>query len=532
MKKLLFIMLVGLPCFIQAQTKKENIHEAVEAGDLKKVQVLLEADPTLLELKDENDRTPLLGACLNRKTMKRQPEIAKFLIEKGANVNVVDNWLQTPLIASCLGYGPDFDLIKHLVAKNADINVMGTNGITPIHWAVFYGDIDLARFLIDKGADINIYDKFNGSIRGSSISGTVLQVAINYKPENLEMIKLIIEKGAKLNKKDSQGNTELHLAALKGSVEIVKLLVEHGADVNEMNKYNRTSTYYAAKHGYRSVADLLIASGANKNSISETNYGKAPQLTEILKDGEAFIWSLGNAYTVKTKGNLMIFTMFNRIDNSPEAGLANGNLNSDELTGQKITMFINHRGRLQMGGKDFEQQGKLVDGINLVSSFKPDFSKKENPSIPAYRLALPNEIFSIHDIKVHTIPALAGGLGYLVEADGIKVFYAGLHISGNEPEQVEKFRKEIDFLKPFGPIDIVMLTVHSHSNDIGMDYEPYFYLIDQLSPKSIYLFGANVPETYKECIEVLKVRNIPIFYPEGGSVNGERYHYLKNKKEK
>jgi len=319
----------------------------------------------------------------------------------------------------------------------------------------------------------------------------------------------------------------LHLAALKGNVELVKLLVENAADVNAMNKYNRTSTYYAAKLGYKSVADVLIAAGADKNSISETNYGKAPQLTETLKDGEAYIWSLGNAYAVKTKRNLIIFTIVNNIDNSAEAGLANGNLNPNELAGQKITMFINHRGRMQMGGKDFGEQAKLVPDIELVSSFKPDFSKGENPGIPAYRLALPNENFSMRDIKVHTILALAGGMGYLVDADGVKVFYAGFHISDNEPSQVEKFRKEIDFLKPFGPIDIVMLTVHSHSNDIGMDYEPYFYLIDQLSPKNIYLFGANVPETYKKCIEVLQVRNIPIFYPEGGRVAGERYHYLR-----
>ena len=62
---------------------------------------------------------------------------------------------------------------------------------------------------------------------------------------------MLVESGAKLNKKDLNGNTELHLAALKGYADLTRLLVEHGADVNAVNEYNRTALYYAAKHGYR-----------------------------------------------------------------------------------------------------------------------------------------------------------------------------------------------------------------------------------------------------------------------------------------
>ena len=34
------------------------------------------------------------------------------------------------------------------------------------------------------------------------------------------------------------------------------------------------------------------------------------------------------------------------------------------------------------------------------------------------------------EIKVHTIKAMGGGLGYLVEIDGLKIFHAGLHVLG------------------------------------------------------------------------------------------------------
>jgi hypothetical protein len=96
---------------------------------------------------------------------------------------------------------------------------------------------------------------------------------------------------------------------------------------------------------------------------------------------------------------------------------------------------------------------------------------------------------------------------------------------------VAKYRKEIDFLKPFGPIDVAILSVHSHSNRIGAAYEPYLYLLDQLSPRAVYLLGANIPEQYLKCAEVLRARNIPVRYPEGGIAIGERFHYLRDRKE-
>jgi len=509
----------------------EKMFKAVDAGDLAKVKALIKSDSTLLDIKDQSGSTPLIRACFNYQTFGRQVEVAKFLIETGANVNVIDNRKSTALLKASVGYGPDYELIKLLVSKGADVNIQGRNGLTALHWAVKYNDPKIAKFLLASGADINISNDYNGPISASTISGTVLQVAINFSRNN-DMFKFVIENGAKINIKNSQGNTELHLVTLKGNTEQAKILIEHGIDLNATNNFNKTALYYAAKHGYRGVAELLIASGADKNTIVETNYGKAKQLSESLEEGEAYIWDLSYRYAVKTKNNLLVFTLVGGIGESSESALANGFLNADELKDQKITMFLRHRGRMKLDGKKFTKLARLTTGVNMVSSFKPDFSKMKESEIPAYHLALPNESFSVDGLKVHSIPALASGMGYLVEVDGLKIFNAGLHISDDKPEHIKKFRKEIDFLKPFGPIDIVMLSVYSHSNLIGTDWEQYFYLIDQLKPKAIYLWGANVPEQYVQCAEFLKVRNIPIVYPEIKQAAGERFHYQDDKAQK
>ncbi|HNY13828.1 MAG TPA: ankyrin repeat domain-containing protein, partial [Candidatus Wallbacteria bacterium] len=43
-----------------------------------------------------------------------------------------------------------------------------------------------------------------------------------------EVVKLLIDKGAKLNIEDKYGNTALNIAAAEGHLATVKLLVEEG----------------------------------------------------------------------------------------------------------------------------------------------------------------------------------------------------------------------------------------------------------------------------------------------------------------
>lgn len=511
----LFILL------ITAGLQAGEIHYAALAGDLNKVKTLLEADPALLESKDQDGRTPLLCSC---SPPAWKIEIVNFLLDKGANVNVNGILRFTPLHFATFVSKQNLGIIQRLIDKGADVNAQGDNGITPLHYAAIMGDLAAAKLLLDNGARVNIYDHYSGELNPMFISGTILQLAIKYSP-NEEVAKLLIENGAKLNVKDYFGNTELHLAVLKGYKDLVQLLVEHGSDVHTANMYNHTALYYAAKHGYRNIADILIAAGADAGSIKETNYGKAPQLNAALKQGEAWLWYLRNGFVVKTKGHLLVFVMNNITDESPEASLSNGYLNPKELTDQKVTIFINHMNGYQMGAEDFKKLAKQIPGAEFVLSFNPNAGSMENSDIPSYHLASPNESFSVDGIQVHTIPALAGGIGYMIEADGVKIFDARLHISDSNPSNKSKYRKEIDFLKPNGPIDIAIMSVHIHGFRVGVDYEPYLYLLDQLAPKAVYLVDSNIPELYQKCIEVLRVSNTNIEYPEGGLSWGQRFHY-------
>jgi ankyrin repeat protein len=506
-------------CLAAPLGKAEEIHVAVTAGDLSKVRALIDAEPAQLEMKDKDGNTPLIIACATE-----QVAIANYLIDRGADVNAKGALGATPLMAIRKDREWSFGLAQRLVAKGADVNA--AMSFTFRNWTVLCGtvksgNVQIAKLLIEHGADLNIHD----------IEGTPLQMAISNLNAKEEMAKLLIESGAKLQA-FSYGNTELHLAAMKGFAELVPLLVSHGADVNAVNDYNRTALYYAAMHGHRKTADALLAAGAKIEDIVEINYGKPAQLAAELKEGEAWLWYLGggspcDGYAVKTKEHLLIFNPFG-VSESPEAGLSNGYLKPSELEGQKIIVLINHR-----SGPSLSELAKALPNATFVLNYDPSTDDRNHGDLPHYRRATPNESFSISGIQVHAIPAMLRvffereGLGYLVEADGVKIFHPGLHVSSNQESKLAMYRKEIDFLKPFGPIDIAILPIKGRH--INLDYEPYLYLIDQLSPRAIYLIGDDlVGDEHKKCAEVLGARDIPMAYPQGGIAMGERFHYLRS----
>ena len=509
----------------------QDINEYAAAGDLNKVRELIVADPMLLETKDGrlqySGNTPLISACWGplSKTLREQVAVASYLIDKGANINAKNDKGATPLYFAT----KSFDLTQRLIAMGADVNIQAYGGYTPLMQAAYSGNLEVVKLLGDHGADLNT--------RGQK--GTILQTIITDKrTSNTEMAKLLLEKGAKLQE-FSCGNTELHLAAIYDKPDIIPILIKHGADVNAVNEYNRTALYYAAINGHRKVAEALIAAGADRSAIVESNYGKATQLDIRLRKGEAYLWYLGGTespytgYAIKTKEHLLIFNP-SEIDESLEAGLANGYLNPKELSGQKITVLISYQSyQGRFGQPSISDLAKQLPGINFVLNFKPTIENTGNDNILSYKLTAPHESFSLNGIHVHTIPAMqqawfgGEGLGYLVEADGVKIFHAGLHAPGNGTSDMEKYRKEIDFLKPFGPIDIVILPVSGRH--IQFEYEPYLYLIDQLSPKTIYLIGDDLAaEEHRKCVEVIRSRNVKVEYPDGGIAVGQRFHFLRD----
>jgi ankyrin repeat protein len=91
---------------------------------------------------------------------------------------------------------------------------------------------------------------------------------------NLDYIKNIIsETSGRINEKDKDGNSFLHLAVRAGNADIVKFLVSKGADANIKDNYGQTPLQIAAHSDNAEIVMQLVSHGAEiniKNSIGNT----------------------------------------------------------------------------------------------------------------------------------------------------------------------------------------------------------------------------------------------------------------------
>ena len=103
-----FVCLVLLNSDIAA----ESIHSAVKNGDMASIEVLVDSDREVLNKQDESGKTPLHHAIEMNHT-----DIARYLIEQGANINLTDN-----------------------------------DNESPLHYSASKGNLEIGRLLLEKGS--------------------------------------------------------------------------------------------------------------------------------------------------------------------------------------------------------------------------------------------------------------------------------------------------------------------------------------------------------------------------------------------
>ena len=143
--------------------------------------------------------------------------------------------------------GDHFEVAKCLIENGAQINVKSKNGNTPLDLAINTHSLGLFKLLVENGAEIDF--KEDNDL-------TLLHYAT--MESSVEMVKFLAEKGAKIDTKDNDGLTPLHSAVKRGSLEIVKILVEKGAPIDVTNNNNETPFYLANKGNHKGIAKYLL----------------------------------------------------------------------------------------------------------------------------------------------------------------------------------------------------------------------------------------------------------------------------------
>ncbi|MBU0674320.1 MAG: ankyrin repeat domain-containing protein, partial [Proteobacteria bacterium] len=120
---------------------------------------------------------------------------------------------------------------KYINEGNELSSSSSSKWLPPLMVAAQLNDINIARLLIEKGADVNGVNRLG-------------QTALHYAKTG-EMTQLLLKAGADVNVSSKWGETPLHWAK---TGEIVKLLLEAGAELNGLTKLGETPldvAYYA-----------------------------------------------------------------------------------------------------------------------------------------------------------------------------------------------------------------------------------------------------------------------------------------------
>lgn len=135
-------------------------------------------------------------------------------------------------------------------------NTENEQGLTPLGYAAHFGNAEAVRVLLAAGADVN-------ALSHSKVpyipSNTALHAAIAGE-RSLEVVRLLLDRGARSDILDSSGHTALHTAAFHDdNVELIQLLIQHGADPSVRSEDGGTPLEIALRQGNHRVAELLQA---------------------------------------------------------------------------------------------------------------------------------------------------------------------------------------------------------------------------------------------------------------------------------
>ena len=164
--------------------------------------------------------------------------MAKLLLDKGAAVDVVSKLLGDTALMLAARNGGHEAVAKLLLGKGASDGAANEDSDTALILAAQYGHEAVAALLLDKGAVVDAATKDGATARrGSRISTTACPggeygwTALMWAAQegHEAVVKLLLDKGAAVDKALKDGHTALIIAAQKGHAAVAKVLLDKGA---------------------------------------------------------------------------------------------------------------------------------------------------------------------------------------------------------------------------------------------------------------------------------------------------------------
>ena len=229
------------------------------ATDADKVRLLL-ARGANAKVVSQRGRTALFLAARS----DRSAGIVKLLIAAGGDVRAADAAKMTVLHSAA--WGNDTETIRMVVNGGADVNAADFAGFTPLIHAASNRNLDAVRLLLAKGADVNARSgdgSFQKVKAGSIALGHFTPLTAACPLGSRDLIAALLDAGAKVNVSDVRGMTPLMLATAndRQNLDVIRLLIARGAEVNARSLAGETALDWAVKIGAKPAIDALRHAG-------------------------------------------------------------------------------------------------------------------------------------------------------------------------------------------------------------------------------------------------------------------------------
>ncbi len=146
---ILIFLYITVNAALHAQPKAD-IYNIARTGTLEQAKAAFSSDPKLYNAVSPEGFTPLILAAY-----RGNNEVAKFLIDHGADVNFKSN-MGTPLMAAVVK--SNLEITQYLLEHKADPNLADQNGTTALIYAAMFRNYEIAKLLVSHKANTETKD--------------------------------------------------------------------------------------------------------------------------------------------------------------------------------------------------------------------------------------------------------------------------------------------------------------------------------------------------------------------------------------
>lgn len=201
---------------------------------------------------------------LMRAVMEKKPEGVRELLSQGVDMNITFHspklrFHKIPILAVAALNG-DVSTVQILLEYGADINGVDADGATPLMFAASFGHNAIVSLLLEKSAKLEKKNNFGNT----ALSGAVFYQEIN-------CAKTLLSHGANPNVvykptnslNDGDFQSLLSIAAFRNDQSMVEILLDAGADINSRDKNGLSALHLASLNDQSPILEELIKRGAN-----------------------------------------------------------------------------------------------------------------------------------------------------------------------------------------------------------------------------------------------------------------------------